>query len=62
MLKVVILPQIGALLFMPQLSNDMYRFLWDGTITWMGENPVNSKPDGLMTDAAFNTSPYLKEL
>lgn len=62
MLNVVILTQLGALLFMPQLSNDMYRFLWDGAVTWMGENPMNSKPDGLMTDAAFNTSPYLKEL
>ncbi len=61
-LNVAILTHVGALLFVPHLSNDIFRFLWDGSITWMGENPFDSTPNELWTHSQFNSSEYLANL
>lgn len=62
LLNVVVISQVGALFLLPELSNDVYRFLWDGAITWMGENPFNSTPAELMESTQFSDSHYLKSL
>lgn len=61
-LNVAIITHVGALLFIPHLSNDIFRFLWDGSITWMGENPFDSTPNELWTQTKFNRSEYLSDL
>lgn len=61
-LNVAIITHVGALLFIPHLSNDIFRFLWDGSITWMGENPFDSTPNELWTQTKFNSSEYLSDL
>ncbi len=38
------------LLSEPRLSDDLYRFMWDGALTLNGENPYLHLPSGLMQD------------
>ncbi len=54
--------RIGLLFSVPQLSNDFYRFLWDGEIMTMGFNPYANTPDELMSYGKFMADPYLSEL
>lgn len=60
--NVAILTQVGALFLIPNLSEDIYRFLWDGSITWSGENPFNSTPKELLQNPDFKTTYYTREL
>ena len=53
---------LGSLFFMPELSNDYNRFLWDGEWSTRGVNPYDFRPDQLNEHKAFAISPYLKEL
>src|SRR5210317_1794841 len=34
-----------SMIHLPYLSNDYFRFLWDGEITWLGYNPFDYKPN-----------------
>ena len=35
----------AALLFSPDFSNDLYRYVWEGRIQWEGVNPFAMAPD-----------------
>ena len=43
----------------PELSQDFYRFLWDGNIQLLGLNPFTTAPDGLLGTIDF---PLLESL
>lgn len=45
----------------PELSNDFYRFLWDGELLHLGINPYDFLPSELIHQKAFS-SPYFHEL
>jgi hypothetical protein len=62
LLLIAISLHIMALFASPNLSPDSYRFLWDGAITWMGNNPYNATPNELMEQQTFYNSPYFQEL
>ncbi|MDB3906519.1 hypothetical protein OAK35_03720 [Crocinitomicaceae bacterium] len=51
-----------AFFFVPNLSPDSYRFLWDGAISWMGQNPLESTPEFLMSQPHYSNNAYLQEL
>jgi len=51
-----------AFIFGPHLSPDSYRFLWDGAITWMGENPLDSIPNELIHQERFANNEYTRSL
>lgn len=44
------------------LSNDYYRFLWDGKIIQLGYNPYEFTPEECMQTAQFYSSRYFKTL
>jgi alpha-1,6-mannosyltransferase len=51
-----------CLFFVPNLSNDVFRFLWDGKLLILGENPYNQTPNQLFTQEAFLKNKYLIDL
>jgi len=59
---VAVLAHIPAFFFMPNLSPDSYRFLWDGALTLSGENPLDTIPRELMSSEPYASSFYYKEL
>lgn len=62
LLGVVLVANITAFFFTPYLSPDSYRFLWDGAITWIGQNPMESTPRFLMSLPEYSNNTYLQEL
>ena len=46
----------------PPLSNDVYRFLWDGELWNMGINPYDFKPNELIWQSKFINNPYFENL
>ena len=46
----------------PELSNDFYRFFWDGELITRGINPYAHTPFELSGLGRFSTSPYMVEL
>ncbi len=55
-----ILFRLVLLFAMPNLSQDFYRFLWDGHLVLDGINPYLSKPNDLI--AGLGTDPYFAAL
>ena len=53
--------QVVSMLYVPNLSDDYFRFIWDGEITWQGINPFDFRPQEL-TDRAFMDSAYMQEV
>lgn len=56
--------RVGSALIMPSLSDDVYRFIWDGQLIVHGQNPLLSTPDNYLS-ALDNANPnyaYLKQL
>lgn len=53
--------QVVSMLYVPNLSNDYFRFLWDGELYWNGVNPFDFKPQEL-TDEGFMASAYMQEI
>lgn len=53
--------QIVSMLYAPNLSEDYFRFLWDGELTLNGINPFDFKPNEL-TEHPFLQSAYAQEL
>lgn len=37
--------QVVSMLYVPNLSEDYFRFLWDGKMTWLGINPFDYTPN-----------------
>ena len=59
-----IILRIGSAFIMPSLSDDVYRFIWDGQLIVHGQNPLLSTPDNYLS-ALDNVDPnygYLKQL
>lgn len=46
----------------PNLSNDFYRFLWDGELINSGINPFDFKPNELIWKSNFRGNAYWEEL
>lgn len=59
---IAFLGHLIAFLFMPQLSNDYFRFLWDGETYWRELNPYNYTPNQLIQFSNWKESPYVMEL
>jgi hypothetical protein len=53
--------QVVSMLYVPNLSDDYFRFMWDGEITLQGINPFDFKPQEL-TERAFMESAYMQEV
>lgn len=51
-----------SLFFTPQLSNDYFRFLWDGELQHLGLNPLSFKPNELIHQEPFKESAYFQNL
>jgi alpha-1,6-mannosyltransferase len=47
-LAVAMLARVAAACLPVQLSDDVYRFIWDGQLMAHGHNPLLSTPDGLL--------------
>ncbi len=53
---------LGSLFFMPELSNDYNRFLWDGEWATRGVNPYGHLPAELLRRSEYTQGKYLHEL
>lgn len=51
-----------SLFALPTLSNDYFRFLWDGELSWLGINPFDFTPNELIHQPFIRTNAYLVEL
>lgn len=51
-----------AFFFSPHLSPDSYRFLWDGAITLLGENPFDKTPTDIISNQKYLNEQHLQEL
>ena len=55
-----ILLRIGTAFFMPTLSDDVYRFIWDGQLIVHGNNPMLTTPDHFLTTIQPESNYYTK--
>jgi hypothetical protein len=62
LLVIAVLAQVISIVFYPTLSNDIYRFLWDGEMIWNGINPFDYKPNEIINQTHFRSHAYLNEL
>lgn len=46
----------------PELSNDFYRFIWDGELISQGINPFSSTPDQIFHDPFLYNNEYMRTL
>ena len=46
----------------PELSNDFYRFIWDGELITRGVNPYAHVPNDLISQAPFYNDEYMRIL
>lgn len=46
----------------PTLSNDFFRFIWDGELMTNGINPFAHKPDELISYGGFLDEPHMRKL
>ena len=53
--------QVVSMVFLPNLSEDYFRFLWDGKITLEGINPFDFTPNELI-ESKFANHVYLNEV
>ena len=58
---IAIAAQVLSMLYVPNLSEDYFRFLWDGELYWEGINPFDFKPQEL-TERSFMKSEYMQEV
>ena len=56
LVRICLLPAI------PELSDDFYRFIWDGRLLTQGLSPYAELPSRLMQDAGFNQVPINQQL
>ncbi len=57
-----VLLRISLLLAIPELSDDFYRFIWDGRLLNQGISPFAALPSDLMEDSGFNEDPMNQAL
>ena len=58
----VIILRLLLIFALPELSNDFYRFIWDGEIMTKGINPFAYTPNELISHIGFMDSAYMREL
>ncbi len=51
--------RIGSAFIMPSLSDDVYRFLWDGQLIVAGQNPLLTTPDNYLSALSTTGSNFL---
>lgn len=61
-LIIAILLRLVLLVATPELSNDFYRFIWDGELLARGINPFSATPDELLTNPGFYNNEYLQQI
>lgn len=54
-----IILRIGSAFIMPSLSDDVYRFIWDGQLIVNGQNPLLSTPDNYFSALSSSNENYL---
>ena len=54
-----IILRIGAAFIMPSLSDDVYRFIWDGQLIVNGQNPLLTTPDNFLLTLNNSNANYL---
>lgn len=59
---IAVFAHLPAFFFLPNLSPDSYRFLWDGAVTFAGQNPFDSTPNELIQKDLFSSRAYFREL
>lgn len=57
-----LLIRLSLLLAIPKWSDDYPRFLWDGELVQMSENPYLETPEDWLQNHPQSTSPYLENL
>ena len=61
-LGLALLLRLSLLWALPELSDDFYRFIWDGRLLTQGISPFASLPSTLMQDPVFNQVPIHQQL
>lgn len=61
-LGAAILLRFSLILAVPELSDDFYRFIWDGRLLAQGISPFTELPSTLITDPLFNQSALDQQL
>ena len=56
-LSVAVVARLAVIFIFPSLSDDIYRFVWDGQGSINGVNPFMYKPSAIMTGEVTNWSP-----
>ena len=51
--------RLGSAFIIPSLSDDVYRFIWDGQLIVAGQNPLLSTPDNYLSALSITGSNYL---
>lgn len=58
---IAIFAQVISMIFIPNLTVDHFRFIWDGEITWLGYNPFDFTPKEMVTQS-FMSSEYMQDV
>ena len=61
-LLIAIAAQILSVIYAPFLSDDYYRFIWDGEITWSGLNPFDKTPKELYSEGFTLSQAHLSNV
>ena len=54
--------QVISMLFEPYLSNDYYRFLWDGEMAWNSINAFDYKPTEVIRQPFLRDNAYIQDI
>jgi hypothetical protein len=61
-LALAIIVRLLLLFAVPELSNDFFRFIWDGELITRGINPYAHLPNELISQGPFYTDQYMRVL
>ena len=61
-LIIAVAARLILLFAVPELSNDFYRFIWDGELMTRGVNPYAHTPNDLISQAPFYNDQYMRIL
>ena len=61
-LAAAVILRLSLLTAIPELSDDFFRFIWDGRLLNQGISPFAELPSALMQDGAFSSDPLNQQL
>ncbi|MEO9532133.1 MAG: glycosyltransferase family 87 protein [Crocinitomicaceae bacterium] len=61
-MAIAIIARLILLMAVPELSNDFYRFIWDGELMTKGINPYAHVPNDLISQGPFYNDFYMRTL